>query len=70
MDAFNERANAIARSGAFSIMARKYDSDPGYRNRMDREVASGDSSNAVLLDYKRSEYEPAPERAKEAAATS
>lgn len=70
MDAFNERADAIAQSDAFSKIAQKYDTDPGYRSRMDREVASGDRNNAVLLDYKRSEYEPAPERAKEAAAMS
>ena len=55
-DAFAHRANTIAESQAFKKLAQRYDQDPAYRNRMDSEIAAGDKSNAVLLDYKKNEY--------------
>ena len=52
-DAFDQRADAIAASQAFSKLAQQYDRDPSYRRSMDSEIAAGDKSNAVLLEYKK-----------------
>ena len=68
-DAFTARAKAIQASPAFSKMAERYDSDPGYRNRMNREIAAGDRNNAVLLEYKMNEYAPKAEKAQEPVAS-
>lgn len=55
-DTFDQRASTIAASPAFSKLSQRYDQDPAYRSRMDSEIAAGDKSNAVLLDYKKNEY--------------
>ena len=52
-DAFKDRVKDISASAAFQKLAQRYDSDPGYRKNMDRELASGDRNNAVQKAYER-----------------
>lgn len=49
--AFRQRADAIASSPGFAGFAQRYDNDPAYRARMDRELAAGDEGNVLTNEY-------------------
>ena len=61
-DAFAQKAKEIAESPAFAKLSQRYDSDPGYRTRMDREIAAGDKNNTLSREYEHFKSEPTAER--------
>lgn len=64
--AFRERVESIKSSSSFTRLSERYDSDPGFRETVDRELASGDRSGFVERELEKQAQAPQREREREA----
>lgn len=64
-EAFREKVKSVMESPAFKRFSERYDADPEYRARLDRELASGDANGVLENELAPSRKASEAERVKE-----
>ena len=59
-DAFNQRAQSLAKEPKFAALSSRYERDPGFRGAINSELASDKSATGLKMAYQTADKQAAP----------